>query len=100
MLDGRVLAEERGEAGDLVAERGADVLGRVRRQVAHARHQTGEDDLAVDELGEARDLAGRRGPDLGLVVLEQVDVGHDEVFADNVLARRRRELRCQTVDLE
>lgn len=92
VLDGRVLAEERGQAGDLITERGANMLRRVGRQVAHARHQTGEDDLAVDELGEPGDLAGRGGPDLGLVVLEQVDVGHDEVFANNVLARRRREL--------
>ena len=53
VLDRGLLAEQGREAADLRAERGADVLRRVGRLVAHAGHEAREDDLAVDERGEA-----------------------------------------------
>lgn len=53
VFDRRVLAEQRREARDLTPERGADVLRRVGREVADARHQLRQDHLAVDELGKA-----------------------------------------------
>jgi len=82
--DELLLAEDRSQPADFGAESGPDVLRRVRHQVLDRFHDLVEQGRSVHERAKSGDLARNGGPELGLVVLEQVDKGLDQIPLDNL----------------
>lgn len=80
-----LLAEDGGQAADLCAESRPHVLRVIRNQVLDAAHDVVQESRAVHECTEAGDLAGNGSPYLGLVVLEQLDKGGDQVSRDDLV---------------
>ena len=91
-VDGVVLAEDRGEAANLLGEGGANMLGGVSDEVFDAREDGVEDSLLGDEGREPRNLRGGSGLDLCLSVLEEpLKAGHKLVLG-NLGAKGFRQL--------
>lgn len=53
VLYGGVFSKKRCEAGDLLGQGGANMLGSVACELSHARQKASEDHFSVDEFGEA-----------------------------------------------
>jgi hypothetical protein len=53
VLDGSLVAKERGKSRDLHSESGSNMLARVGVEVLDAGEDAGKDDFSVDQLGEA-----------------------------------------------
>lgn len=92
-----LLAQNGGQAADLSSQSSAHMLRSVGYEVLNARHNVFEKNIAVNQAAESGDLASDGSANLGLVILEQLDKGRNQIARNNLLIDGLGNLHCVLV---
>lgn len=74
-----MLAQNGSQAADLSSESGTDVLRIIRDEPLYTAHDAVEERRPVHKGTEARNLTSNGRPDLGLIILEKLHEGRNQI---------------------